>query len=156
MYSTMALIFLSVDRFIFIRQPFRYNTAKAYNRAHVGFMVLGPLLYIIFFSDGVYSEINGGKGNLPWVFAFVFLATVAILFFLNVSVYNTICKQRKAIKTQCKLKLSTRDTTRVTKITVESTYQTPANPTLKNPTPANLTPTSDSEESKRRQAQEAQ
>ena len=46
-YSTFALVFLSIDRFIFIRHPFRYNTVKAYHRVHIGFMLSSPLIYII-------------------------------------------------------------------------------------------------------------
>lgn len=101
MYSTIALVLLSFDRFIFIRHPFRYYTRR-YNRAHTVFMLFSPLVYCIYFVDSFISVIMNDKAKLAGSFIFVFFTTITVLIFLNVSIYATICKQRRAIETQCK------------------------------------------------------
>lgn len=104
MYSTTSLVFLSFDRFIFIRHPFRYNT-KLYNQAHIGFMLFSPLVYCMHFLDFLMSKLltKSGKAKLAGSFIFTYFITVTILVFLNVSIYATICKQRRAIERQCKI-----------------------------------------------------
>lgn len=60
-YSTVALIFLSIDRFIFIQYPFRYATSIACNRAHIGFMVASPLVYTVYFADALMTRLPLGR-----------------------------------------------------------------------------------------------
>ena len=147
MYSTLALVFLSVDRFILIQYPYRYQT-KIYNRIHVGFMLFSPLVYIVYFLDGLVLQIENRKESFAGSFVFVFSTTVLIMFFLNISIYITICKQRKRIRRQCKHLLIKRDdkdstnstSTNPTSTTSTSTHLAPTNSTPTNSTPPNSTP----------------
>ena len=151
MYSTVALICLSIDRYIFIRQPFRYDTVKAYNRVHIIFMVFSPLVYMIYFYDGVHSEIyRSRKGNFALTYICIYFVTVVVLFFLNISTYITACKQRKTIKRQCKQlvvrtkiidgackTLSNSESTNSKSTDITSTNLTSTNSTLANSTSRN-------------------
>ena len=151
MYSTLALVFLSVDRFILIQYPYRYQT-KIYNRIHVGFMLFSPLVYIVYFLDGLVLQIENRKESFAGSFVFVFSTTVLIMFFLNISIYITICKQRKRIRRQCKHLLIKRDdkdstnstSTNPTSTTSTSTHLAPTKSSPTNSTPTNSTPTSSS------------
>ena len=151
MYSTLALVFLSVDRFILIQYPYRYQT-KIYNRIHVGFMLFSPLVYIVYFLDGLILQIENRKESFSGSFVFVFSTTVLIMFFLNISIYITICKQRKRIRRQCKHLLIKRDdkdstnstSTNPTSTTSTSTHLAPTKSSPTNSTPTNSTPTNSS------------
>ena len=136
MYSTLALVFLSVDRFILIQYPYQYQT-KIYNRIHVGFMLFSPLVYIVYFLDGLILQIENRKESFAGSFVFVFSTTVLIMFFLNISIYITICKQRKRIRRQCKHLLIKRDDK-------DSTNSTSTNPTSTTSTSTHLAPTKSS------------
>lgn len=59
-YSTIALIFVSLDRFIYIRYPYRYEW-KVFTRAHIGIMIVNPSVYVIYFVAGVISVIRKEK-----------------------------------------------------------------------------------------------
>ena len=130
MYNTLALVFLSIDRFIFIQYPYHYQT-KLSNRVHIGFMLLSPLVYTVYFIDGLILQIKDEKETFAGSFAFVFFTSAAITLVLNISIYITVRKQRKQIRLQYKQLSKTKDGT-------ESTM-TVLNVELKNSTRINLT-----------------
>ena len=101
-YTTAALIFISIDRFTFIKYPFRYSTSEACKSAHIGFMVTSPLVYAVYFADALHSKVTGGKRDeyLNGSFVYIFFTAVTILFVLNLSIYITMRKQQKIIQTQ--------------------------------------------------------
>ena len=104
-YITISLLVISVDRFIFIRYPFRYKT-EPFNQIHIGFMLASPFSFIIYL--GRYLLTKFGKdistsSESMMSFAISFITIVVILLYLNFTVYGTICKQRKSIQAHCKI-----------------------------------------------------
>ena len=104
-YSSISLLMLSMDRFIFIVYPFRYSS-KLYDRIHIGFIFASPLSCMIYlgrnFLTGFDKRISGSSESMM-SFPISFISVIVILLGLNFTVYAIICKQRKLIKAQCRV-----------------------------------------------------
>ena len=97
-YSSISLLVISVDRFIFIRYPFRYKTTP-FNQIHIGFMLASPLCFIIYLGSCLltgFDEKISRSSESMMSFPISFVAIVVILLFLNFTIYAIICKQRKS------------------------------------------------------------